>query len=248
MSDLRPINFTRGIPAIESFPVDNVIEAAVAALKEHGRTILQYGAAIGFAPLVEWLAQWQGVKTNQVLTSNGSLQLVEFLCWHLVQPGTIVFTESPTYDRTLVLLRRHKAQVIGIPLQADGPDIEALEAELQKHTPAFFYIIPDFQNPAGATCSSEKRRQIAVLAEKHNFLLLEDAPYRQLRYRGREEPRLLDLAPNRTLHMSSFSKLIGPGPRIGFMFGDPSLISKIAEVAGDTYISPNFLAQGVAHE
>ena len=248
MSDLKPINFTRGIPATESFPVDDVIDAAVAALKAHGRTILQYGAAIGFAPLVEWLAQWQGVKTNQVLTSNGSLQLVEFLCWHLVKPGTIVFTEAPTYDRTLVLLRRHKAQVIGIPLQADGPDIGALEAELKKHTPLFFYVIPDFQNPAGATCSAEKRRQIAALAEKHNFLLLEDAPYRQLRYRGREEPRLLDLAPARTLHMSSFSKLIGPGPRIGFMFGEPALISKIAEVAGDTYISPNFLAQGVAYE
>jgi DNA-binding transcriptional MocR family regulator len=248
MSDLKPINFTRGVPAIESFPVDDVIDAAVAALKEHGRTMLQYGPAMGFAPLVEWLAQWQGVKPNQVLTSNGSLQLVEFLCWHLVKPGSIVFTEAPTYDRTLVLLRRHKAQVIGIPLQADGPDIAALEAELKKHKPLFFYVIPDFQNPAGATCSAEKRRQIAALAEKYNFLLLEDAPYRQLRYRGREEPRLLDLAPTRTLHMSSFSKLIGPGPRIGFMFGDPALLSKIAEVAGDTYISPNFLAQGVAYE
>jgi 2-aminoadipate transaminase len=248
MSDLKPINFTRGVPAIESFPVDEVIDAAVAALKEHGRTILQYGSAMGFAPLVEWLARWQGVKPNQVLTSNGSLQLIEFLCWNLVKPGSIVFTEAPTYDRTLVLLRRHQAEVIGIPLETDGPDIAALEAELRKHTPVFFYIIPDFQNPAGATCSSEKRRKIAALAEKYNFLLLEDAPYRQLRYRGREEPRLLDLAPNRTLHMSSFSKLIGPGPRIGFMFGNPDLISKIAEVAGDTYISPNFLAQGVAYE
>jgi 2-aminoadipate transaminase len=248
MSDLRAINFTRGIPAVESFPVDEVIDAAVAALREHGRTMLQYGPAAGFGPLVEWLAGWQGVKPNQVLTSNGSLQIVDFLCWRLLRPGSVVFTESPTYDRTVTLLRRHKANVIGIPLEADGPDIGVLEAELRKQKPVFFYIIPDFQNPSGATCSAEKRRRIADLAERHDFLLLEDAPYRQLRYRGREETRLLDLAPGRTLHMSSFSKLIGPGPRIGFMFGDAALISKVAEAASETYISPNFLAQGVAYE
>ena len=248
MSNPKPINFTRGVPAVESFPVEDVIEAAVAALKEHGRTMLQYGPSMGFGPLVEWLANWQGVKPNQVLTGNGSLQIVEFLCWRLLKPGSVVFTESPTYDRTLVLLRRHKASIIGIPLEADGPDIAALEAGIKKQKPVFFYVIPDFQNPSGATCSGEKRRQIAALAEKYDFLLLEDAPYRQLRYRGREETRLFDLAPNRTLHMSSFSKLIGPGPRIGFMFGDPALLSKVAEVASDTYISPNFLAQGIAYE
>ncbi|PYS01369.1 MAG: PLP-dependent aminotransferase family protein [Acidobacteria bacterium] len=248
MSDLKPINFTRGVPATESFPVEDVIDAAVASLKQHGRTMLQYGPAMGFAPLVEWLASWQGVKTNQVLTGNGSLQLVDFLCWYLLEPGSIVFTEAPTYDRTVTLLRRHKAQVIGIPLEADGPSIDALEIELKKHRPVFFYTIPDFQNPSGATCSGEKRRQIAALAEQHNFLLLEDAPYRALRYRGREEARLFDMAPHRTLHMSSFSKLIGPGPRLGFMFGDPALLSKIAKVAEETYISPNYLAHGIAYE
>jgi DNA-binding transcriptional MocR family regulator len=248
MSELKSINFTRGVPATESFPVDDVIDAAVAALKQHGPTMLQYGPAMGFAPLLEWLANWQGVKTNQVLTGNGSLQLVDFLCWHLLEPGSVVFTEAPTYDRTVTLLRRHKAQVIGIPLEADGPAIGALEMELQKHTPVFFYVIPDFQNPAGATCSGDKRRQIAALAEQHNFLLLEDAPYRALRYRGREEARLFDMAPNRTLHMGSFSKLIGPGPRLGFMFGNPALLSKVAKVAEETYISPNFLAHGIAYE
>jgi len=248
MSDPKSINFTRGVPATESFPVEDVIDAAVASLQQHGRTMLQYGPAMGFAPLIEWLAGWQGVKPNQVLTGNGSLQLVDFLCWQLLEPGSIVFTEAPTYDRTLTLLRRHEAHVIGIPLEADGPDIGALEIELRKHRPVFFYIIPDFQNPAGATCSGEKRRKIAALAEQHNFLLLEDAPYRPLRYRGREEVRLYDMAPNRTLHMSSFSKLIGPGPRLGFMLGDPALLSRVAKVAEETYICPNYLAHGIAYE
>ena len=114
--------------------------------------------------------------------------------------------------------------------------------------PKFFYIIPDFQNPAGATCSGAKRRQIVELAARHGFLLVEDAPYRLLRYRGREEPTLYELAPERTLHMSSFTKLIAPGVRTGFMIGEPTLIATLAKVAEDTYISPGYVAQGITYE
>ncbi len=248
MSDLSSINFTRGVPAVESFPLDDVIAAAHAAIQHHGKVILQYGPSAGFAPLREWLAYWQGVEPNQVLVGNGSLQVLEFLIVHSLQPGDTVFTESPTYDRTITLLRRHHAQVVGIPLEEDGPDIGALEAALKKHIPKFFYVVPDFQNPAGTTCSRQKRQHIIQLAEKYNFWLVEDAPYRQLRYRGFEEPPLFKLAPQRVLHMSSFSKLIGPGPRIGFMLGPVDLLAKLAKVAEDTYITPNYLAQGITYE
>ena len=153
------INFTRGVPANESFPIDEVIEAANAVLKEHGAAMLQYGPSLGFRPLREWLAEWQGVAVDRVLTSNGSLQLIEFLCLHMIKPGDLVFTESPSYDRTLGLLRRHGARVVGIEMEPDGPNIDALESALKKSVPKFFYLIPDFQNPAGATCSGPKRRQ-----------------------------------------------------------------------------------------
>ena len=242
------INFTRGVPANESFPIDEVIEAARAALSAHGPAMLQYGPAAGFLPLREWLAEWQGVDVARVLTGNGSLQLIEFLCLHLLAPGDVVFTEAPTYDRTITLLRRHQARVVGIPLEADGPNIEALEQALERQVPKFFYVIPDFQNPAGATCSLQKRQQIAALAERHGFLLVEDAPYRLLRYRGKAEPTLYGLAPDRTLHMSSFTKLIAPGVRTGFMIGDPALLTKVGKVAEDTYISPGYVAQGITNE
>ena len=98
--------------------------------------------------------------------------------------------------------------------------------------PKFFYIIPDFQNPAGATCSGVKRRRIAELADRHGFLIVEDAPYRLLRYRGQEEPTLYSIAPERTLHMSSFTKLIAPGVEHGFMIGEPTLIAKLGEDGG----------------
>jgi len=130
----------------------------------------------------------------------------------------------------------------------DGPDIDALESALKKGVPKFFYLIPDFQNPAGATCSGLKRRQIVELAAKYNLLLVEDAPYRMLRYRGTEEPTLYELAPDRTLHMSSFTKLIAPGVRCGFMLGDAAVLGKLAKVAEDTYISPGYVAQAITSE
>jgi DNA-binding transcriptional MocR family regulator len=166
----------------------------------------------------------------------------------MIKPGDLVFTESPSYDRTLGLLRRHGARVVGIQMEPDGPNIDALESALKKGVPKFFYLIPDFQNPAGATCSGVKRRQIVELAQKYGVLLLEDAPYRMLRYRGNEEPTLYEMAPDRTLHMSSFTKLIAPGVRTGFMLGDAAILGKIAKVAEDTYISPGYVAQAITYE
>ena len=182
--ELPVINFTRGVPATESFPVEKMIAASKTALETYGTTILQYGKSYGFVPLREWLAEWQNVPVEQVLTANGSLQVIEFLCYHFLQPGDVVFTEMPSYDRTITLLRRHQANIVGIPLEPDGPNIEALEVALEKHTPKFFYVIPDFQNPSGATCSLEKRKKLVELADKHGFWLLEDAPYRPLRFKG----------------------------------------------------------------
>jgi DNA-binding transcriptional MocR family regulator len=245
---METINFTRGVPANESFPISELIDAASEIFRTMGAAMLQYGPSPGFSPLREWLAEWQKVSPAQVLIGNGSLQLIEFLCLEMLEPGDLVFTESPTYDRTLSLLRRYGARVVGIPMESDGPNLEALEQALLQRVPRFFYVIPDFQNPAGATCSGSKRRRLVELAEHHGFLLIEDAPYRLLRYRGKEEPTLYELAPERTLHMSSFTKLIAPGVRTGFIIGDASVIKKLAKIAEDTYISPGYVAQAITYE
>jgi 2-aminoadipate transaminase len=248
MSAPETINFTRGVPANESFPTADLSACATAALAANGDAMLQYGPSAGLAGLRSWLAEWQGVKPEQVLTGNGSLEIVEFLCTAMIKPGDVIFTEAPSYDRAITIFRRHGANVIGVPLQADGPDIAALEKLLAQHKPKLFYVIPDFQNPSGATCSAAKRGQIVALAEKHDFLLIEDAPYRLLRYRGTQEPTLFSLAPQRTLHMTSFTKLIAPGVRLGFMIGDAGILAKIGKVAEDTYISPGYFAHGVTLE
>jgi 2-aminoadipate transaminase len=248
MSELQPINFTRGVPAVESFPIGELAEIAASTLNQLGPAIMQYGPALGFGPLREWIAQWQNVQPDQVLTGNGSLELFDFLCIHSLKPGDLVFTESPTYDRAITLLRRNGATIVGIPLDPDGPNIAALEKELKQRVPKFFYVIADFQNPAGATCSAAKRRRIMELANQYGFMVVEDAPYRFLRYRGQDEPTLFSLDPSRTLHMTSFTKLLGPGVRLGFMVGNAQLLTKVAKIAEDTYISPGYVAHGLTYE
>lgn len=243
------IDFTRGVPAVESFPLEQVAECAAAVVGgPHGATIMQYGKGTGFAPLREWLAARHGVSADEVLLANGSLQIVEFIGVGLLKPGDLVFVESPTYDRTLTLLRRYGATIVGIPMEADGPDLDALDAALARQTPKLFYVIADFQNPSGATLSLAKRERLAALAERHGFWLLEDAPYRPLRYRGEALPALADLAPARTLHMSSFTKQIGPGVRVGYIVGDRAVLAALAQAAGDTYITPNMLGAGAVYE
>ncbi len=146
---VKPILFNRGIPAAESFGIDNVLRAARDVLGEHGNALMQYGPSTGFVPLREWLAAWQGVTADQVLLGNGSLQLLDFLCLALLEPGDRVFTEAPTYDRTLTLLRRRGAQVVGIPLAADGPDLDRLEAEIAEGTTEALLHHPRLPEPRG---------------------------------------------------------------------------------------------------
>lgn len=247
--DAPAINFTRGVPANESFPLEQVAECAAAVINgPHGTEVMQYGKGFGFGPLREWLADRHGVGTDQVLLANGSLQIVAFLGLALFEPGDTVFVESPTYDRTLTLLRRAGARVAGIPLEADGPDLDALEAALSRGVPKLFYTIADFQNPSGATASLAKRRRIAELAERHGFWIVEDAPYRPLRYRGEGLPTLFELAPARTLQMSSFTKQISPGVRVGYVVGDAAPLAKLAGAAEDTYITPNLIGEATVWE
>ena len=122
MSALEAIVFTRGVPATESFPKKEMATAALDAVHAHGDTILQYGSAFGFQPLREWLAEWHMVEVENVLCSNGSLQIIEFICALLLQDDErTVFIEAPTYDRTITILRKHGAEIVPIPLQSDGP-------------------------------------------------------------------------------------------------------------------------------
>jgi 2-aminoadipate transaminase len=242
------ISFNRGVPSWDSFPTDQIQECARAILEADGRTLLQYGKPFGYLPLRELIAAWYGVHAAEVLISNGSLQILEFLSTLLLQPGDTVFVEQPTYDRTIAIFRRHQANVIGIPLQDDGPDLEFLAEQLQSMVPRFFYSIPDFQNPSGITASLAKREGVVRLADEHGFWVVEDAPYRPLRYRGTDVPTMRSLRPNRVLHMSSFTKLLSPGLRVGYVVAPPRILEAMASIVANTYVCPGLLAEGIVYE
>jgi 2-aminoadipate transaminase len=145
-------------------------------------------------------------------------------------------------------MKRAGADVVGIPLEPDGINLEAFEAALQNNVPKLFYIIPEFQNPAGVTTSVEKRKRIAELAREYGFLIVEDAPYRFLRYQGENPPAFLELVPEKTLHISSFSKIMSPGVRVGFLIGPKDVMPKLHKWSEDTYIHPALVTEGIVYE
>lgn len=247
MSD-AVINFTRGMPPVEVFPVDDLARAADAALRNDPAVLLQYGRSPGYKPLRELLGSWYGVGPEQVLVGNSSLEIIDFIARTRVAGRGRVFVESPSYDRAITTFRRVGAEVVGIPLQADGADLEALERALVAGPPALFYLVSDFQNPMGVTTSLAKRQQIARWAAQYDFWIAEDAPYRRLRYWGQELPTLYSLAPERTYHLCSFSKTLAPGLRLGYVVATAEAIAELAAFAVDTYIGPVFPTQGTVYE
>ena len=248
MAQVHPITFTRGVPPAEALPGEILADCAAQALRDDPTVLLQYGPSLGYLPLRKWIAEWRGATLDQILISNGSLQIMGFLCRALLQPGDTVLVESPSYDRAITIFRQHGAKIVGIPLESDGLNIAALEAALAAGKPKLLYTVPDFQNPAGTTLSDEKRRRLAELAAEHGFFIVEDVPYRHLRYSGVEEPTIQSLAPEHVLQLSSFSKLLSPGIRTGYLIGPAKVVARVAKVAEDTYITPALPSQGIVYE
>jgi DNA-binding transcriptional MocR family regulator len=186
-----------------------------------------------------------------VLVTNGSMQADAFLFEQLVRPDDDVVVERPTYDRTLLSLRRRGAKVHAVELQPDGIDTEALAALLRGERgvrPRLAHIIPNFQNPAGYTLSRTKRNTLLELAGEHDFIVFEDDPYVELRFSGERLPTMLSLDPERVVYASSFSKTVCPGIRVGYLVGPVELIAQIAKIATNTYISPSMVAQSIVYE
>lgn len=243
------ILFTRGVPAVEALPNKLISECLQAVLEgPDGKTILQYGHNGGYLPLRRMLSEQYNVAPDQILIGNGSLHLQDLLAALTIKAGDVVLTEQPSYDRAIKTFRRRGAKVIGIPLEHDGVHLAALEKALARQKPAFMYVIPDFQNPAGVTTSAAKRQALVDLAERYDFWLVEDVPYRTLRYEGESLPLLRDLNPARTITVSSYSKLISPALRVGYLIGPLDLVKSLTRLAEDTILAPVLPTQAAALE
>src|SRR4051812_2065326 len=244
------ISFARGVPTPDALPVEELADCARAAIERDGRAVLSYGAGGGYGPLREWLGERHEVEPARVILTNGSLQGFVFLAQQLVRPGSRVLVEAPTYDRPLKILNELGAEIVGIPQDDDGLDLDALERELERgERPAFLYAIPTFQNPSGRTLAPERRRRLAELAAERELLVLEDDPYGLVRYEGEPLPTVFELEGGRNVvYSSSFSKTVAPGARVGWFVLPAELAKKIETRANDTYISPPFLGQATIFE
>jgi DNA-binding transcriptional MocR family regulator len=239
------ISFARGAPAPECLNVEELADCARSALERDGTSILSYGPGGGYGPLRERLAEWHGVEPSRVVITSGSLQGFAFLAEQLVEPGTRVLVEAPTYDRPLKILSRLGAEIVGVPMDDEGliPD------ELPEGDFAFLYTIPTFQNPSGRTLSLERRRRLAELARERQLLVLEDDPYGLVRYGGEALPSVFELAEGEQIaYCSSFSKTVAPGLRVGWYVLPAQLAREIEALAVSTYISPPYLTQATVLE
>lgn len=232
------ISFAGGLPDPSIFPYKAVEEAAVQALQEKGELALQYSPTEGDPMLKEQLAifmnqQGEKVKADDILIVSSSQQGLDLLSKVFIDPGDPVIVEKPTYLGTIQSFRAFGTDFHGVEMDFDGiiPEkVEEIIVKLAKEgrKPKFIYVIPDFQNPSGITLTIERRHQLLELASRYDLLIVEDSPYRELRFTGDLLPSLYSLdKENRVLYMKTFSKILFPGFRIGWVLGPEPVLDKM---------------------
>ncbi len=236
------ISFIYGLPDPDTFPAEALGRIAGQVLRLRPELALQYGPEQGYGPLIDYLrkrlAQEEALTIGrpQIMLSGGSAQALDHICTLLTQPGDIVLVEAPTYHETLQLLGDHGLRPLQVPIDGGGLQVEALAERLEDLTQRgerarLLYLIPNFQNPSGITLVTERRGPILELARRFDLLLVEDDVYRDLAFEGDVPPSLFALdveeegKEGRVLRIGSFSKILAPGVRMGWLMGPPKQIS-----------------------
>jgi 2-aminoadipate transaminase len=230
------ISFAGGFPDPALFDVEGIAESTAAVLANNPGPVLQYGATEGYGPLREGLSQFMAnkgvtVAPDGLIVTTGSQQALDLIGKTMINPGDKVIVEAPTFLATIQCFRLYGAHIIGAPIDADGVDTDKLEALIAEHKPKLVYLIPTFGNPSGATLSLARRKRVLELAVKYNTLVVEDDPYCELYFGKPPPPSLLALSAqvpgSRDLlaHCGSFSKILSPGLRVGWMIAPPALLA-----------------------
>jgi 2-aminoadipate transaminase len=225
-----------GNPAPDLLPLDLLRQAADYALTQGDTAPLQYGYEAGDvrfrAALASFLTEQYNLKIDlgQLFVSNGVSQALDLLCTLHAQPGDVVFVEEPTYFLALRIFADHRLRVVGLPTDEHGLVIEALEDELKRQRPALLYTIPTHQNPSGATLPLDRRRRLVDLSQQHGFLVLADEVYHCLSYGESPPPPLASLVESGSvLSLGSFSKILAPGLRLGWVQGRADRLQPLAQ-------------------
>ena len=232
------ISFAGGFPDPAMFDVEGIREAVNAALTHEAGATLQYGATEGHNPLREQLAAFMGAKgvqdlaPDQLIVTTGSQQALDLLGKTMISPGDKVIVEGPTFLATIQCFRLYGAELISAPIDANGVQVDKLEALIAEHKPKFVYLIPTFGNPSGAMLSLERRKRVLELAVQYQTLIVEDDPYGDLYFNAAPPPSLLALSAGvpgsreMLAHCGSLSKVLSPGLRVGWMIAPTELLAK----------------------
>ena len=255
-ADPKIISFAGGLPAPELFPVEGMKEATDKVYAEHGQQALQYGAAKGVTELRELILKRVKEKENvdakleNVMVTTGSEQAIDLVGKAFVNPGETVLVEEPTYLCALDVFRSYGANFVSVPMDDDGMKMDALEEALKAHPEtALVYTVPNFQNPTGRTMPAERRKKFAELAAKYDVPVLEDNPYGDIRFAGEHVPSVKSFDhAGKVFYMSTFSKILAPGFRLGWLVADPKVIEKLTVLKQSADLHTDNLVQYVVTE
>ncbi len=257
------ISFAGGLPAPDVFPVERFREACIKVLESRASQALQYGATEGYEPLREMIARHTaryGVKAKpeNVLITSGSQQALDLIGKLLINSGDRVLVEAPTYLGALQAFNIYGAEYVSVPSDNDGLRTDQLEAPLRSG-PKFMYVLPNFQNPGGTTLAEGRRHELVMLAERYGIPIIEDDPYGQLRYEGAHLTPLIVLdrenlrrdngySRGNVIYLSTFSKTLAPGLRLGWIVAPPEVITKLVQLKQGADLHTSTFTQVVAYE
>jgi 2-aminoadipate transaminase len=244
------INFTGGFPDPESLPAARIAAATARAMEKNGKWALQYGAAVGYAGLIDQLrtklSRDNGVTAERenVLITAGASQAIDLVCSAMLNPGDVVLSEEPTWMGAVRIFKAHNATCVGVPVDNEGMRLDILETRLaefkaQGIQPKLIYVIPTFQNPTGVTTPLHRRLRLLELAKEYNVAIMEDDAYFDLRFSGERIPMLITLDDaGLVIYTGTFSKIMSAGMRLGWVVGPALLIEKAAKLKADGGTSP----------
>ena len=252
------ISFAGGYPSSDTFRTDDIILAAEEAFRLYGPGILQYGATEGLMLLREAISERYGVPVNNVGITTSSQQGIDLCARIFVNPADAVFVNRPTFLGAIQSFRSYRADIRGVKASPDASGAEGAEAVAGAYSaaiaaarseglvPKFIYLIPDFNNPTGETLSLEAREAVIDVARRESLMIVEDSPYRELRFSGSDVPSMYSLAPDCVLHLGSFSKILAPGFRLGWVFGPREVLDRLTACKQSADLCPPMLDQHIA--
>lgn len=253
--DLNKIySFAGGYPSSDTFPLEDIRRIMSSVIDRQGGNAFQYGATQGVPELRKVIAGRYGVPVERVQITSSSQQGIDVCTRILVDPGDVILTSEPSYLGAIQSFKSYRADIKGVPHKYGEEAFrtsweDAINDCLSKGKKIkFLYMIPDFQNPSGETLSTRERDTLVRLAEKYDFLIVEDCPYRELRYSGEDVPTMYSMAPDRVLHLGTFSKIFAPGFRLGWIIAASELIDKIYVCKQGLDLCPPTFDQYVAAE